>query len=376
MHNYLKAEISAKAVRHNLRAIRQHVGPGVDLCAVVKCNCYGHGQDLLWSLVAEESACLGVATPAEALHLREIGYDGPMLVFFSACAQNGSEFLARTLDELLRKRITLTIAAEHEVDILSKATCRTDLDARVHVMVDTGMTRSGLLPADAMRLIPRLRSDPTIRMTGVYTHLATADEEDKSPALRQLDEFNRVLEHCRIGPGILVHAANSAATMDLPQSHYSMVRPGIAMYGYAPSETIVHRLDLRPSLRLTGHLMQCKAVPAGTKCGYGLTHEFSRDSRVGLVPVGYGDGYLRAFSNQATMRIRGRVVPVCGRVSMDQTVIDLTDVPEARVGDEVEIISNDPAAPNSMEHLASLAGALPYEIMCGLGRRVRRFLVE
>ena len=155
-----------------------------------------------------------------------------------------------------------------------------------------------------------------------------------------------------------------------------MVRPGIAVYGYQPSDQMHHRLPLRPALRLTGKLMQVKTVPAGSRCGYGLTHTFDRDTRVGLVPVGYGDGYLRSFSGKTSVRLDGVSVPICGRVSMDQVTVDLTAVPSAKVGDVVEIISADPAAPHSVENLARLAGTIPYEITCRLGRRVRRVLVD
>ena len=174
--------------------------------------------------------------------------------------------------------------------------------------------------------------------------------------------------------GLTLHAANSAATIDLPETHLDMVRPGIAIYGYQPSAQIVNRLPLRPALRLTGRLMQIKALPAGSRCGYGLTYTFPQATRVGLVPVGYADGYLRSLSNRSLMRIRGREAPTRGRVSMDQVIIDLTGVPNAAVGDEVEIISPDPAAANSVESLAKLAETIPYEVTCRLGRRVRRVL--
>ena len=176
--------------------------------------------------------------------------------------------------------------------------------------------------------------------------------------------------------GLILHAANSAAIIDMPGTHLHMVRPGIAVYGYQSSDDMLNRAELRPSLRLTGRLMQVKPVAAGSRCGYGLTYTFTRPGRIGLVPVGYADGYLRCFSNRAQMRIAGRDVPVRGRVSMDQTIIDLTDMPEAKAGDEVEIISPNPSDPHSVENLARLAGTIPYEITCHLGNRVRRKLVD
>jgi alanine racemase len=375
MHNYLRAEISTSAIRWNFARVRERLAEGVQICAVIKANAYGHGQDLLLGLMGELADWLAVATPAEALHLRERGYEGPMLVFFSS-ATAGGENLSATLDELLARRVTLTVASRAELEVLSEATRRTGIDAKVHVMIDTGMTRSGILPADAPGMLAWLREEPAMRMTGVYTHLATADEADKTFAREQLTRFRDVVDRCGVGPSIVRHAANSAAVADLPESHFDMVRPGLALYGYHSSDELHHPLELRPSLRLTAHLMQIKTVPAGTRVGYGQTHEFTRDSRVGLVPVGYGDGYFRCLGNRAQMSIGGRLVPVVGRVSMDQTTVDLTDHPSAAVGDEVEIISSDPSAAHSLENLARQAETIPYEIMCRLGQRVRRFLVD
>jgi alanine racemase len=347
----------------------------VKLCAAVKCDGYGHGVDLLWPVITEQADWLGVATPDEALHLRAAGYDGPLLVFFAANAQRQDKTLT---EELLQRRVTLTIASPDAMEDLTAAAKRTGLDAQVHVMVDTGMTRSGLLPGQTPEIVSRLRVEPHLRLTGIYTHLACADHTDKTSACEQLRRFDQTLQACGIHPnsGLLRHAANSAGVIDLPESHYDMARPGISVYGYQPSDEMTHRPPLRPVLRLTGPLMQVKTVPARTRCGYGLTHEFSRDSRVGLVPIGYGDGYFRCWSNRAFMRVRERDVPVCGRVSMDQTIVDLTDAPEANVGDEVEILSNDPQAPHSVEGLARLASTIPHEVTTRLGSRIRRVCVE
>lgn len=373
MHHYLKAEISAAAIRSNLAVLREHVGPDCKLCAVVKCNAYGHGLDLLLPVLAEGADWLAVATPGEALHLRDLGYAGPLLVFFTVCTEGQSPLL----DELLRQRVTLTVAGPGEIDILARAVQRTDCDAKVHLMVDTGMTRSGILPADVPTCLERLRQNPAMRLTGIYTHLATADEADKSPARKQLARFQRALDVARVGSGLLRHAANSAAAIDLPEARYDMVRTGIALYGYQPSDELHSRLNLRPAMRLTAHLMQIKDVSAGEAIGYGGTDRLEKPSRLGLVPVGYGDGYPRSLSNQgASMRIAGRDAPVRGRVSMDQTIIDLTDIPTARIGDVVEIVSPDPDAPHSLEQLAKKARTIPYEIICRLGQRVRRSLLD
>ncbi len=236
------------------------------------------------------------------------------------------------------------------------------------------MARAGVWYQEAARLLAIVGAEPRLRLSGLYTHLATADEADKSFAREQLRRFAEVT--AAAGDGLCRHAANSAALMDLPESHLDMVRPGISVYGYRPSAEVANPLPLEPCLRVTARLLQVKTVPAGTATGYGLEHTFERPARIGLVPVGYGDGYPRALGNRGQMRILGREVPVRGRVSMDQVVIELTEVPAARAGDEVEVVAADPAAPNSLERLARLAGTIPYELTCALGPRCRRRLVE
>jgi len=376
VESYLTAEISAGAVRDNLNLLRARLAPGAKLCAVVKADCYGHGVDLLIDTIAAAADCLAVTTPHEAIYLRSLGYVGPILMFFTPCAYSEGRELRDALDELIVHNVTLTVVAASEVAAVAESAARVGSDARVHVKVDSGMGRSGVLAGHLPAFADMVRRQRHVRLTGVYTHFATADETDKTYARKQLRRFTAAVDACGDRAGLTVHCANSAATIDLPETHMNMVRPGIAVYGYQPSDEMHTRLPLRPALRLWGRLMQIKSVPAGSGCGYGMTHTFDRDSRVGLVPVGYADGYYRSLSNKATMRVRGRDVPIRGRVSMDQVIIDLTNLPEAQVGDEVEIISADAAAPNSVENLAAIAGTIPYELTCRLGRRVRRVLVD
>jgi alanine racemase len=376
MESYLTAEISASAIRANLGLLRRRLAAATRLCAVVKANCYGHGLDVLLPVIAHGADCLGVATPEEAIHLRRLGYDGPVLMFFSACAYADGQERAAALAELVARHVTLTIVTAAEITAVARAGELVGEAAEVHVMIDTGMTRSGVTAAGAVDLVGRIRRNTHIRLTGLYTHFASADEADKTFTRQQLERFLAVADACGGRDELTLHAANSAATIDIPETHLDMVRPGIAIYGYPPSDRMQNALPLRPSLRLTGRLMQIKDVPAGCRCGYGLTYTFPRPSRVGLVPVGYGDGYLRCLSNRTTMRVRGRDVPARGRVSMDQVIIDLTDLEEAEVGDEVEIISPEANAPHSVMGLARLAETIPYEITCLLGRRVRRVLVD
>ncbi len=376
MESYLTAHISTAAIEHNLRLLRQCIPPATKLCVVVKADCYGHGLRNLLGLLSERADWLAVTNPEEALALRSLGYERPMMMFFSPCAHANGDEARDALGELIAQNVTLTVVAPAEIAAIGQAARQVGAVAEVHVKVDTGMGRSGVLPDKAPALLDEARRDPSIRVAGMYTHFATADESDKSFAGQQLATLLQTVEACGGHSGLCLHAANSAATIDLPETHLDMVRPGIAVYGYQPSDEMLRKLPLKPALRLTGRLMQVKTLPAGHKCGYGLTYTVPADTPVGLVPVGYADGYLRSLSNRSTMRIRGVDVPVRGRVAMDQVIVDLTGVASAAVGDEVEIISNDPANPHSAENLARLCDTIPYEIICRLGNRARRVLED
>ena len=376
MDAHLVAEISVGAVRHNLRLLRRHVGSDVRICPAVKANCYGHGLELLWPVIAEEADAMAVASAGEALELRELGYTGEILMFFTPGSLPGGEMGHEMLKDLINRNVTLTIVSFADAEAVVRAAGELGSAASVHIKIDTGMGRSGVLHNVAVDLVNRVRCERSLRLTGLYTHFATADEADKSYALAQLDNFRGVVDIFRGDEDMTIHAANSAAAIDLPVSHFDMIRPGIAVYGYQPSGEMQSVLPLRPCLRLTSLLMQIKDLTAGASVGYGLTHTFDRATRVGLVPVGYADGYPRSLSGKVSMRIAGADVPVCGRVAMDQVIVDLGEVPLARIGDEVEVISSDCSAPHSVKGLAVLAGTIPYEITCGLGGRIRRSVVE
>ncbi len=377
MESYLTAEISAGAVRKNLELLRAQLSPGTRMCAVVKADCYGLGLQPLLGVISEWADCLGVATPEEALYLRDLGYERQILCLFSPCAYADGGHLRQALTEMIARGITLTVLNPDEATIVAEVATRLQASAEVHVEIDSGMCRGGIPLADAPALIEQLKTDPAIRLRGLFTHFACADEQDKSFTTGQLERFSEVVEQVGGRAGLTLHAANSAALIDMPETHLDMTRPGIAIYGYQPSLDMHNKLPLTPALRLYCRLMLVKDVRAGDSCGYGLTHKFARDSRIGLAPIGYADGYFRSLSNIAMMRVGGCDVPVLGRVSMDQVILDLTDVPsQAKVGDEVEIISCDATAPNSVGNLARLAGTVPYEITCRLGRRAKRVLVD
>ena len=368
MKNYLTASISASAVRHNIAVLRELIGSEVKLCPVVKDDCYGHGMDVLYPVLFDLVDGLAVASPTEALALRDRGFEGLILCFLSAYFDD-----FEVQDELVRKGITQTVMSKSALASIQEAAQRIGGTALVHLKVDTGMGRLGVPVKQAPDLIEAIHAADGVELTGIYTHFATADEEDREPTFKQLKLFKSILT----GLGsITCHAANSAATIDLPETYFNMVRPGIAVYGCHPSDHLRNNVGLKPCMSVGAKLIAVKHVPKGSRCGYGLTHEYDRDSRVGIVPIGYGDGYFRNLSNKAVVRIKGLDAPVCGRVSMDQMTVDVTDIPDAQVGDDVEIISADPEAPNCIENLARLAETVPYEITCHLGHNIRHVLVD
>ncbi len=375
MDGYLTAEISAAALRSNLAHLRSLLAPGVRLCPVVKADAYGHGLAVVLPILAPLVDGLAVATPSEAVRLRGLRFDRTLLTFFSMLGFMDLGERREALSELLASEAILTVTSDGEAALIAEEARRAGRRAIVHVKIDTGMARSGVWHDEAAGLLGRIREHPDLRLAGAYTHFATADEGDREFAAEQLTRFHAAVAAGGGRDGLCLHAANSAAVLELPESHLDLVRPGIAVYGIRPSAAVGDGA-LRPALRLKGRLMQVKTVPAGTGCSYGLEYTFTRESRVGLVPVGYADGYLFALGGRASVRVRGADAPVRGRVTMDQIVVDLTAIPGAAVGEEVEILSPHAADPHSAEGLARLAGTIPYEILTRLGTRVRRVLVD
>jgi alanine racemase len=295
-----------------------------------------------------------------------------MLFCAKSCAQAEG-----VLVELVRRDVIVTVTDAEDIAQVAAAAGTAGCPGRVHLEVDTGMARSGVSAHEVTPLISALHASDAVRFEGIYTHFALAGDPDPSYTRRQIELFRNTLEACAGIQPLVRHCANSAATLTTPESHFDMVRPGLAVYGYEGGERADRPDDLRPALRLVSRLVQVRRAPTGTQVGYGLSYEFVRPGRIGLVPVGYGDGYLRCLSNHAVARVRGMDAHVVGRVSMDQLTLDLTDIPDAAVGDEVEVISPVPDALNSVENLAGLADTIAYEVVVRLGTdRIERVLVD
>jgi alanine racemase len=369
----LRAYINTDALAHNCRALRARLRPGVRLCAALKADAYGHGAAVVAPVLQQAGADMAaVASIQEAVELRDVGWHRPILVLGNVLACPAEAERRERIETAARHQLVLTLADREGIDCLAGLPAPSPIE--VHLKVDTGMGRMGAVPGEVVDLVQRIRRQPHLRLTGFYSHFATADFEQRALVDRQLAAFTDALSLAGdfLPAGILRHLANSAAIITLPEAHFDMVRPGLALYGYHPAERMAGLIDLRPVLRLVSHVTLVKELPAGHCVGYGQTFTTRRPTRLGIVPAGYFDGYVRALSNAVRVEVAGGWAPVIGRVSMDQLAIDLTDFPAAGRGSEVCLIGDDPAAPNSVASLAAGLGTIPYEVTCLLGRRIQR----
>jgi len=360
------ARIELSALMHNAREIKKLTG-GRKLCAVVKADGYGHGAPVAaTALRAAGADMFGVATTEEAVELRECGINEPILLLTAVPQED--------IDELLRHNITPCIVEEGFAEEFSRRARRENQPAPVHINVDTGMRRVGIHYPDAVDTVLRIANMPGIRVDGVFTHFARSDADDLGFCHRQLSRFKRVLNGLEEG-GLeppFVHAANSCAVLRLPEAHFDAVRPGLILYGIYPRSFLKGRAGLRPALSFRTHIMHLKRVAAGVSLGYGHTYTTDRPSQIATLPVGYHDGYIRDFSNTGSVLVRGHRAPVVGRICMDQTLVDVTDVPGVEQGDEVVLYGQQGDQSINVGEMAELVDGIPYELTCAIGRRVRR----
>ncbi|CAN5606885.1 alanine racemase [soil metagenome] len=357
------ATIDLSALSHNLGRVRQRLQPGVGVMAAVKADAYGHGSaEVARRLAAEGVAWLGVATAEEALSLRRAGVTASILVFSPVYER---------LEALIDHGVALTVVDESSLGSAAEAADRADRRASVHIKVDTGMGRLGKPPGDVTGLIEAADRDKRVEVQGLWTHFACADDDRPDVTRRQIGAFSELvgaLEHRGLDIP-LKHAANSAAICAFPEAQFDLVRPGIALYGYHSSPFIAGlEPALRPVMTLTAPVTFVKRVRAGAAISYGALWHAPQATTVATVRIGYADGYPRALSGKARVGVHGRLCPVAGRICMDQLMVDVGDL-GVRVGDRGTRLGG--AGP-SAEDLGELAGTISYELLTGLGARVRR----
>jgi alanine racemase len=363
-------EIDLSAIASNTRRIKSLVGPGVSILASLKADAYGHGALKVARTVLHNGASmLGVATVSEATPLREAGISAPILVFGYVPHWQ--------MREAVRLGLTITLYSIESAQALSRAAQALKQIVKVHIKVDTGMGRLGIRAeqvAEVLKLFHEIIHLPGLELEGIFTHFAMADTHDQTHARMQLIRFQHILhalEEERMRPP-LVHAANSAAILSLPESHFDMVRPGIALYGLDPSLEVRLPEGFRPALSFKTQVAQVKVVPEGECISYGCNYITDRPTRVAVLPVGYADGFRRGPANWGSVLVHGQEAPLLGRVCMDQCMIDVSHIPQVRVGDEVVLIGQQEEATLTAEQVAQRLGTNNYEVVSEILARVPR----
>jgi alanine racemase len=368
-----RAEVNLANLRHNLRVMQRTAG-GAEVWAVLKADGYGHGaKGVARTLERAGATGICVALLEEGIELREAGIRVPILIL--------GGYYGRAFSEVLRHSLTPVLHDPSQVEALADEVRYSGAEpANVHVKIDTGMSRLGILPRDVPQMAEMLARHREVQVGGLMTHFACADGGDPESINAQMDLFDQASTALR-GLGVdppLRHAANSAAILQSPRSHLNVVRPGIALFGVEPRAGICK--ELRPVMQVRTELVAVREIPAGATVGYGATWTAKRTSRIATIPMGYADGLSRALSNRGELLVRGKRAPIAGVVSMDMAMLDVTEIDDVRVGDECVVLGTQkgPLGQDSIsvEEIAGRLNTVPWEVLTDISRRVPRFYRE
>jgi alanine racemase len=365
------AEIDLDAIAFNAAGLKARAGGEAELMVTVKANGYGHGAVPVARAAMEGGATrLAVHRALEGVQLRQAGVTAPILIM-------GYTMPAES-ERVVRWNLTPTVNSKRQAEALSQAAVAQGKTLPVHVKVDTGMSRYGLLPDEVLDFVRFLSTLPGLLLEGLYSHHCVADLADKTFTHCQFDTYMDVVERLEKAGFVfpLKHVANSATTLDLPEMALDMVRCGIALYGLRPSDEVEPAIPLRPALTLKSRVARVRTLPTGTSISYGRTFTTTEPTRVALVPVGYGDGYHRILSNRGAVLIREQRAPIVGRVCMDQFVVDVSHVPTVLLHDEVVLIGQQGKEHIPAEEVAGWAETINYEVTTSLLPRVVRMYVQ
>ena len=372
--NRVRADIDLDAVLYNMESMHKKLKPGTKIAAVVKADAYGHGA-VEMSRVLENLPYLwgyAVATSNEAMQLVEAGRKKPIIIL-------GLSF-PEQFEEIVENDLRPAVCTYETAQALSDIAAEKNKVCRIHIKVDTGMSRIGFqVTPESADTVARISKLPNIMIEGIFTHFARADESSKAPAYEQFKQFEKMIAMVE-EKGVqipLKHCSNSAGIVEIPECNMDMVRAGITLYGLWPSEEVDKtKISLKPVMSLRSRVAYVKELLPGRQISYGGTFTVKKKMTVATVPVGYGDGYARGLSNKGWVLIKGQKAPICGRVCMDQCMVDVTDIPGVKIGDTVTLLGKDADEEITMEQLGELSGRFNYEFACLITPRVPRIYHE
>ena len=368
--NRVRADIDLDAVLYNMESMHKKLKPGTKIAAVVKADAYGHGAVEI-SRVLENLPYLwgyAVATSNEAMQLVEAGRKKPIIIL-------GLSF-PEQFEEIVENDLRPAVCTYETAQALSDIAAEKNKVCRIHIKVDTRMSRIGFqVTPESADTVARISKLPNIMIEGIFTHFARADESSKAPAYEQFKQFEKMIAMVE-EKGVqipLKHCSNSAGIVEIPECNMDMVRAGITLYGLWPSEEVDKtKISLKPVMSLRSRVAYVKELLPGRQISYGGTFTVKKKMTVATVPVGYGDGYARGLSNKGWVLIKGQKAPICGRVCMDQCMVDVTDIPGVKIGDTVTLLGKDADEEITMEQLGELSGRFNYEFACLITPRVPR----
>jgi alanine racemase len=371
-HRATRAEIDLQAFRHNFQNLRNHISPQALIMAVVKADAYGHGA-LRCARVAVECGAdyLGAGVIEEGIEFRKSGVDAPILILGSIFPDEAEDLVRHNLATIV---CTLPLA-----QVLAKEAGKQNKTASLHIKVDTGMNRLGVLPKNLPELLNQIRNLPNLKIEGVSTHFASADDEALSMTQAQLKKFKASLACLKKDDRLLIHCSNTSALFKFPESHFDMVRPGLILYGALPSPSLQAVLSekenlspFQPVMQWKSKIILVKSITKGQPVSYSGSFTTQRDSLIATVPIGYADGLHRSLSNKMDVLIRGKRAPQVGSICMDMTLIDVTEIQDVGEGDEVVLFGKQEGQIITVDEMAMKGGTIPYEILCNVGKRVPR----
>ena len=362
--------VDLDAIFYNFQMMKANIKDGVQMIAVIKTDGYGHGAVQIARLLEPVDYIWGyaVATLDEAVVLRKNDIKKPILVL--GC------IFPDQWEAMIENEVRMTTYTVEMAKGVSNLAVKMGKDAYIHIKLDTGMSRLGFqIHEDSVDAIEEISKMPGLKLEGMFTHFAKADETDKAYTDVQIGKYNYMRDELK-KRGVtfpIYHCSNSAGIIDIKKANMDLVRAGISIYGLYPSEEVEKKnVPLRPAMELISHVSYVKTVPEGTPVSYGGTYVTKRPSRIATIPVGYADGYARGLSNKGAVLIHGKRAPICGRVCMDQFMVDVTDIPEVKMGDEVILIGSAGEETITMEEVGELSGRFNYEFVCNLGKRIPR----